>query len=565
MKKVISVFLVIVMLMTTGMLSAFALDEYGAVVESGFCGAKGDHTNTQWVLYEDGTLVVSGSGVTTSPDRTGDFYKYNTFVKSVIIEEGITEVADHSFTQFGYTSKLVLPESLKKIGMECFTNIYECYVYVPETIEEIGDMAFIFSKGITVDENNNNYSSDEYGVLFNKDKTELISYPGNSDVSEYIVPDGVEIIHNVVGQYVSNLTKIVFPESLREIGEAVFCISTNLETVIFSEGLEKIGAYSFMMCENIKSIELPSSIQSLGEMSFVDCFFLRDIKIKSNNIEFATNLGLASTCPAEGVSDEQWIELYKNGFALAYDPGDAANSEFWNNSISFDEFQPIEDAVIYIHDDDSNNTAEVYAEANSIKVERIHFYNEWVYDWDKYVRTSKCDLCDMTITEDLEKNTSNDVEIIAPENSDADFEVDKVTDANDDRYVLAKDVISNELDNDIEIVKIFDINLKNKDGVHVQPDGTVKVKLPHDWKHENYKVYRLNDDGTLTDMNAYKEGSHLVFETDHFSVYIVVGESATADTGEENTGKDGMKSLLKLLSDFLKFVEKILEFFGIKF
>ena len=47
------------------------------------------------------------------------------------------------------------------------------------------------------------------------------------------------------------------------------------------------------------------------------------------------------------------------------------------------------------------------------------------------------------------------------------------------------------------VLKAFDITLKNSNGVHVQPDGTVKVKLPLDWeKAGNYKVYRVNDDGT---------------------------------------------------------------------
>ena len=71
--------------------------------------------------------------------------------------------------------------------------------------------------------------------------------------------------------------------------------------------------------------------------------------------------------------------------------------------------------------------------------------------------------------------------------------------------------------------KGFDITLTNQDGVDIQPDGTVKVKLPLDWEKEgNYKVYRVENDGSFTDMNAYQQGSHMVFETDHFSIYVIV-------------------------------------------
>ncbi|MBQ1996339.1 MAG: hypothetical protein II237_09125, partial [Clostridia bacterium] len=88
----------------------------------------------------------------------------------------------------------------------------------------------------------------------------------------------------------------------------------------------------------------------------------------------------------------------------------------------------------------------------------------------------------------------------------------------------------------VEVLKVFDINLKNHDGVHVQPNGTIKVKLPNDWsKNGIYKVYRVNDDGTLTDMNAYREGSHLVFDTDHFSIYVIVVENEKGSEEEPET------------------------------
>ncbi|MBQ5905652.1 MAG: hypothetical protein IIW88_07285, partial [Clostridia bacterium] len=62
----------------------------------------------------------------------------------------------------------------------------------------------------------------------------------------------------------------------------------------------------------------------------------------------------------------------------------------------------------------------------------------------------------------------------------------------------------------------------------------VKVKLPLDWSKEGiYKVYRVNDDGTLTDMNAYRQGSHMVFETDHFSIYVIVDESEKTENPVE--------------------------------
>ena len=36
------------------------------------------------------------------------------------------------------------------------------------------------------------------------------------------------------------------------------------------------------------------------------------------------------------------------------------------------------------------------------------------------------------------------------------------------------------------------------------------------------KIFRLEEDGTLTDMNAVYENGFMVFTTDHFSTYLVV-------------------------------------------
>lgn len=80
------------------------------------------------------------------------------------------------------------------------------------------------------------------------------------------------------------------------------------------------------------------------------------------------------------------------------------------------------------------------------------------------------------------------------------------------------------------MLALYDISLL-KDGVEVQPDGTAKVKIPTD--NENAKVYRIEEDGTATDMNAVYENGCLVFVTDHFSVYAVA-EPLKAALGDIN-------------------------------
>ncbi len=79
-------------------------------------------------------------------------------------------------------------------------------------------------------------------------------------------------------------------------------------------------------------------------------------------------------------------------------------------------------------------------------------------------------------------------------------------------------------DDPLEAYEIYNISFVKNDTL-VQPNGKVKVYLPipDGMAGNTCKVYRRESDGTWTVLDAYIEGSYLVFETDHFSVYALVG------------------------------------------
>lgn len=68
-------------------------------------------------------------------------------------------------------------------------------VNVPASVDECTD-AFHSNwlTAVNVDPANKNYASDEYGVLYNKEMTELLCYPNGNPRGRYRVPDGVTVI-----------------------------------------------------------------------------------------------------------------------------------------------------------------------------------------------------------------------------------------------------------------------------------------------------------------------------------------------------------------------------------
>ena len=87
--------------------SAFAQEqentEAHTVVDSGTCGAQGD--NLSWTLYDDGGLVISGTGAmadyTDGPGYTDapwfDAYNNRSDVRHVAVEEGVTSIGENAF------------------------------------------------------------------------------------------------------------------------------------------------------------------------------------------------------------------------------------------------------------------------------------------------------------------------------------------------------------------------------------------------------------------------------------------------------------------------------------
>lgn len=91
------------------------------------------------------------------------------------------------------------------------------------------------------------------------------------------------------------------------------------------------------------------------------------------------------------------------------------------------------------------------------------------------------------------------------------------------------------LGKDVSKFEMYDINLINNNA-KIQPNGKVKVSIPVPDGYDTSKivVYRVDDDGTKTKYDMTIKDGFIIFETNHFSNYIVAEQS----TATENTKKD---------------------------
>ncbi|MBE6681006.1 MAG: hypothetical protein E7600_01800 [Ruminococcaceae bacterium] len=239
-------------------------------------------------------------------------------LKEIIIPEGVTCISSYAFEGCSNLKEIIIPESVISVDYGAFedcTNLES--VDVGNSITIIDESAFdgcTSLKNITVAENNELYSKDERGVLFNKDKTILIKYPvkiegtsyeipdgvtkindyafkGCTSLEEVLIPDGVTSIGYSAFEDCTRLKAIVIPDSVTGIGERAFYGCTNLKSVKIGSRVTNIGGmYAFAFCTSLESIEIPESVTYVGQFSFMYCRNLKKATVLSRNAEFSFSI-----------------------------------------------------------------------------------------------------------------------------------------------------------------------------------------------------------------------------------------------------------------------------------
>ena len=134
-------------------------------------------------LSDDGILTISGEG------NMKDWHEYDTDdwhnsdlkakVKNVSINEGVANIGKNAFYFCKNLTRINIPEGVTNIEEAAFMNCYSLHsINIPSTITNIDKDAFWFcSSLIEINvEKNNAYYMDDNGILYTKDKKEIIKY-----------------------------------------------------------------------------------------------------------------------------------------------------------------------------------------------------------------------------------------------------------------------------------------------------------------------------------------------------------------------------------------------------
>ena len=298
-----------------------------SIVASGSCGE-----NLTWSLDSFGVLKISGQGAMTDyEEEDSDYYYYSTApwmaysndIYEVVIESGVTTIGDYAFSDSSYLEDVKIADTVLSIGMNAFQNcgnLGELTIPASVTYIYCGRYAFGYGTRIVVDENNVCYSSDESGVLFDKEKHTLLYVPQGLS-GEYAIPDGVTTLPDLIFEDCEYLTGVIIPSSVTDIGNGVFHGCSELYRIQVAEGstsyrndamgvlydmdmktlvkapvglegnyvipasVTVIGDSAFYYCGGLVDVTIPDGVEIIGTYAFFGCYDLRTITIPDSVTE----------------------------------------------------------------------------------------------------------------------------------------------------------------------------------------------------------------------------------------------------------------------------------------
>ncbi len=400
---------------------AFHVSSYAAETADNEVGATSGTTgDCTWTIDENGVLTVSGEGRMADYSFEGSPWFSNTGLKSVIIEDGVTNIGNHAFQSYEprYALKsvtmadsvtdigerafgnccslpeIILSSSLQSIGMSAFAGCSKLTeLWIPASVTfidtDLGYNPFVGCSGldsIAVDSANPVYDSrNNCNAIIETENNKLVC-----GFASTTIPDTVTEIGRSAFYGMDKLTHITIPDSVVSIGDSAFHSCDKLEEIKLSRNVTSIELETFRECSALREITIPDNVAFIGRHAFYKCPALKSVTIPSSVVRIG----------------EQAFGYYENNpFPILFVDDDD------ENPYRYDEcyLKKVDGFVIFGY---KNSEAQRYANEKGFEFVAIHegehSYGEPVWTWDGYsaaTATFTCTDCDDTQVENATVTT----------------------------------------------------------------------------------------------------------------------------------------------------------------
>ncbi len=236
-------------------------------------------------------------------------FESNSFIKTVVLSQGIETIGDYAFNMCSSLTTITLPETILSVGSYSFKQCSSLSsITLPDSITSIGRDSFHKCSSLL-----------------------SLSFPKH-----------LETISYQICWMCSSLESIVLPESIVTIESYAF-FSCNLKSLDLPNSLRIVGMNSFRSNQSLECVYIPETVVSFGENVFelCDCLLFTKLFVKPVTWEASWSGGCQVAWGYENIIEMDgytYVLTNNNGVKLAY---------LASCSSSITEFEPLEDVNGY--------------------------------------------------------------------------------------------------------------------------------------------------------------------------------------------------------------------------
>lgn len=211
------------------------------------------------------SLIAIGDSAFSSCDK----------LEEVVIPSQVCRIDDQVFSGCSSLKNIIIPNSVSRIGKNVFKDCQSLERFdIPSGLRRIEPGCFrgcSSLKEIIVDKKNK-YLKSMDGILFNKNKSNLVCYPSFKDGEVFEIPDSVRIVEDWAFSDAKKLKKVIIPDSVERIGEGAFYHCESLEEIVIPYSVDTIQDTAFRGCRNLKHVYIEAPLfKDLGWGLFYAC------------------------------------------------------------------------------------------------------------------------------------------------------------------------------------------------------------------------------------------------------------------------------------------------------
>lgn len=223
----------------------------------GDSGPLGEGYNVTFSLdTETGVLVISGEGgMYRSPVQGGiyesdtPFYPYKDYIRSVVIEEGVTSIGAYAFSNCINLTDVEIAFTVIAIGQQSFRNSTGLTeVVIPEGVVTIGDAAFWGCTGLVNVTIPNSVMFIEDIAFSDCINLETLEWEINENIT---IEDDAFLGCEKLEKLIATKDMLIFFPYNYEFEDGYYAIPENIKYV---------GAYAFNNCINLKRVYIPETL-----------------------------------------------------------------------------------------------------------------------------------------------------------------------------------------------------------------------------------------------------------------------------------------------------------------